>query len=100
LVLANRRYRFGKSRARRVVPRDLEVFDLILVMDSDNMNALLAQSLPSQRQKLAYFMEFAPELGLTEVPDPYFGDAPGFERVLDLCEAGADGVIKRLRQTL
>ena len=31
-----------------------------------------------------------------EVPDPYYGNLAGFERVLALCEAGARGVLDRL----
>jgi protein-tyrosine phosphatase len=30
------------------------------------------------------------------VPDPYYGNAAGFERVVGLCEAGARGVVRRL----
>ena len=39
-------------------------------------------------------MSFAEDLNETEIPDPYFGNAEGFDRVLDLCEAGARGLIK------
>ena len=31
------------------------------------------------------------------VPDPYYGGAQGFERVLDLLEEGCDALIERLR---
>ena len=33
-----------------------------------------------------------------EVPDPYYGGDAGFERVLDMLEAAADGLVARLRQ--
>ena len=32
-------------------------------------------------------MEYAPRSGRLEVPDPYYGDASGFEQVLDLSAA-------------
>ena len=38
-------------------------------------------------------MEFAPESEESEVPDPYYGQAADFERVLDLCEWAAQGLL-------
>ena len=38
-----------------------------------------------------------PGLGVTEVPDPYYGGPAGFDRVLDLVEAACEGVVGRLR---
>jgi len=34
------------------------------------------------------------------VPDPYFGGADGFERVLDMVEDAAAGLLKHIRQNL
>jgi protein-tyrosine phosphatase len=34
---------------------------------------------------------------MREVPDPYFGGPEGFDRVLDLIEASAAGLIARLQ---
>jgi protein-tyrosine phosphatase len=46
---------------------------------------------------LGLFLDFAPQLGVREVPDPYYGGRDGFERVLDLVEAASAGLIDRLR---
>ena len=72
-------------RARRVTDEDFERFDYILAMDEDNFLQLRDQSPPEHHAKLRLFLEFAaiPE---REVPDPYYGGAAGFERVLDLVE--------------
>jgi protein-tyrosine phosphatase len=44
-------------------------------------------------------MEFAGNSAFDEVPDPYYGGLNGFERVLDLVEEAADGLIRHvLRQ--
>ena len=43
--------------------------------------------------RLALFLDFAPELGTREVPDPYHGTPADFERVLDLIEAGAPALL-------
>lgn len=44
------------------------------------------------------FMDFAPDTTLRDVPDPYYGDGDGFERVLDMIEAGAAGILAHIRQ--
>ena len=46
--------------------------------------------------RVALFLEFAPEVDEREVPDPYYGGVEDFERVLDLCEMAARGLLTRL----
>lgn len=86
-----------RERARRVTELDFQRFDLILAMDRDNLMNLQHQCPDDARHKLHLFLEFA-GVGeeAAEVPDPYYGNAAGFERVMDLCEAGALGVVNRL----
>jgi protein-tyrosine phosphatase len=100
-VLLSRHYPPLKGRTRRIDPADFEKFDLIVAMDRGNLSAL-CQICPAQHQdKLRLLLTFAPEVGLDEVPDPYFGNLEGFERVLDLCEAGVKGLLNAyLPQTL
>ena len=86
------------QRARRVDPVDFEGFDYIVAMDRGNYDDLLALCQPEHLSKLRLFLEFAPGLGLEEVPDPYYGGLTGFERVLDLIEEAADGLLADIRQ--
>ena len=67
-------------------------------MDQSNLNTLREVCPLEHSHKLRLFLEYAPETGQREVPDPYFGGPDGFERVLDLCEAGAKGLISDLRR--
>jgi protein-tyrosine phosphatase len=41
-------------------------------------------------------LEFAPSADLEDVPDPYYGGAVGFERVLDLVEEASTGLLDEL----
>jgi protein-tyrosine phosphatase len=84
------------ERARRVTDKDFERFDLLLAMDRDNLMHLQLQCPPEQAHKLHLFLEYAGEGDGAEVPDPYYGNAAGFERVMLLCETGAQGVLRRL----
>ena len=95
-ALLSRRYEPDASRSRQVSEQDFQQFDLILAMDTVNLEALKRQCPPIHQHKLNLLMSFAPESGATEVPDPYFGDTAGFMRVLDLCEAALRGLVSKL----
>ena len=84
-------------RARRVEEPDFTRFDLILAMDRDNLEALEAIRPAMATARIALFLEYAPGAGYAEVPDPYYGGSNGFEQVLDLVEAAAEGLIEALR---
>ncbi len=96
-ALTKRGYALGKGKARRITDKDFATADLVLAMDQDNMNALRRMCPSEHVHKLRMFLEFAPQAGTIEVPDPYYGSSQGFEAVLDLCEAGARGLIAQLR---
>jgi protein-tyrosine phosphatase len=81
-----------------VEPRDFEYFDLILAMDRENLRGLERRALPHTRDRLRLFLDFAPETGISEVPDPYYGGPNGFEDVLDLIETASRGLIEHLRR--
>jgi len=86
------------QRARRVEAADFEHYDYILVMDRDNLEHLDPLCPPGHRHKLRLMLEFVPELESKDVPDPYYGGPSGFERVLDLVEMGAEGLLRHIRQ--
>lgn len=87
-------------RARRVVEADLIEFDYVLAMDRDNLEHLLelCQEEPELRSRIHLFLDFAPDLPEREVPDPYYGGSTGFERVMDLVEAAAQGLLIDIRK--
>ena len=85
-------------RARQLVADDYRNFDLILAMDRDNLSAINARRPRSATARQRLFMEYAPQLDEPEVPDPYYGGEGDFERVLDLTDAAARGLIRALQQ--
>jgi protein-tyrosine phosphatase len=93
-----RGYDMSPLRARIVEPEDFERFDFILAMDRNNLSILRRRAPPAQRERVRLFLEFAPEAGTAEVPDPYYGGPSGFEEVLDLVEAAARGLLGHLRE--
>jgi len=89
--------RMQHLRGRQVERADFERFDWILAMDEDNLANLKRIRPAGSRAKVALLLSFAPQAGAREVPDPYYGGADGFEHVLDLVEAAADGFIGSVR---
>jgi len=83
----------SKQRARKVSTADFAHFDYIVAMDYDNLERLQALCPPEFAGQLSLFLNYAPELGIDEVPDPYYGGESGFERVLDLIEQASSGLL-------
>ena len=96
---AARGYDLSGLRARQVSRDDFKRFDLLLAMDRSNLEDLQALAPAPARERLRLFMDYAPESGHREVPDPYYGGPAGFEQVLDLAEAAARGLLREVRRS-
>ncbi len=93
-----RGYDMSQLRGRQVGAADFSRFDYVLAMDDANL-VILQRLRPRDAQShLGLFMEFADHHQEREVPDPYFGGAEGFERVLDMVEDAANGLLQHIRQ--
>ncbi len=86
-----RGYDLSALRARQVRKKDLENFDLILAMDRSHLEILQRHCAPEQRGKIRLFIRGR------DVPDPYYGGPEGFDRVLDLVEAGCLAILDEVR---
>jgi len=83
-------------RGRQARTEDFTGFDYVLAMDRSNHQNLLSICPSGAQDRLTMFLDFAPELGRREVPDPYYDD--GFERVYDMIEHAAHGLLADIRQ--
>lgn len=92
-----RGYDLSSQRARRVEDSDFADFDLIFAMDRNNLHRLRERCPPRHQRKLSLLLTLDPASPVDEVPDPYYGEGDGFERVLDLIEGASDKLIERLR---
>lgn len=92
-----RGYDMSKLRGRQVEAGDFKLFDYVLAMDEANL-AILEQLRPRDAEShLGLFLQFAERHSEREVPDPYFGGADGFERVLDMVEDACCGLLRHIR---
>lgn len=92
-----RGYDASMLRGRQVVAADFEKFDALLVMDAVNFDALRGYFSPAKMEKVHLFLPFSDITKPIHVPDPYYGTAKDFERVLDLAELGVDGLIAKFK---
>jgi protein-tyrosine phosphatase len=97
---AQRGYDLSALRARHLQPQDFQRFDLLLVMDENNLAHIEADCPAPYRDRVRLLMDFAPHAGSAVVPDPYYGGPADFERVLDLVEQACDGLVSHLREQL
>ena len=95
---ARRGIDISRLRGRRAVVGDIEKFDYVLAMDRENYENLLEVCPSGLESRIRLFMEFAPSRPEQEVPDPYFGGAGGFDRVLDMIEDAAQGLLEEIRR--
>ena len=87
-------------RARQVADADFANFDLILAMDRGHLRELERARPENATAEICLFLDYAPDLGLTDLPDPYFGDDSGFDTVLDLVETAGRGLLADIRGDL
>lgn len=86
-------------RARQVQVEDFAGFDYLLAMDHDNYRYLSELCPESEwQEKIHLLMDYAPDLPEDEVPDPYYGNMGGFERVMDLLETACQGLLSHIRE--
>jgi len=100
MAARRRGYDLSELRARQLEAADFDRFDWILCMDRANLRIAKAMRPPDYKGYLGLFLDFAPLCGLKEVPDPYYGAADGFERVLDLTERASANLLTAVRSRL
>lgn len=91
-----RGYDLESQRARKVRVEDFATFDRILAMDREHYRILSGLAVRAPRARLRHFMDYAPGFGTRDCPDPFYGDAAAFERVLDIVEAGVEYLLDEI----
>ena len=92
-----RGYDLSSLRARQLNIQDFIDFDLILAMDHENLENIQMLQKKAEavfdknqlRAKIALMSEHDEKYKQQALPDPYYGGASGFERVLDQCESSS-----------
>jgi protein-tyrosine phosphatase len=99
-AVARRGIDISGHRARRLTPEDFRSFDYLLAMDQENYRFLAQQRPEDADPVIRLFMEYAPHFRLAEIPDPYYGSAWWFDRVLDMIDAATEGLLEEIQERL
>ncbi|MFP6899935.1 MAG: low molecular weight protein-tyrosine-phosphatase [Opitutales bacterium] len=98
---AGRRNIVVEGAARMVTPPDFDRFDLLLAMDNVNLSELrFLVPNPDLAHKIHPFCDYLAEHVDTQIPDPFYGGARGFEIVLDLLEDGCGNLLTFIRNQI
>ncbi|HEY0213316.1 MAG TPA: low molecular weight protein-tyrosine-phosphatase [Paenirhodobacter sp.] len=89
-----RGYDLSGARARQITPDDFHRYDLILAMDTQNLNDAANMMPPGSIARLEKFL--TGQGGASDVPDPYY--TRDFETTLDIIEAGSRDLLARLQR--
>ena len=95
-----RGYDLSVLRARQIVANDFDRFDLILVMDYDNLSLVQSICPCGQERKIRRLTEFCLTMDSPVVPDPYYGGGNGFDQVLDLVEDACEGLMRYVKDQI
>lgn len=87
------------GQARQLQKSDLANFDLILAMDAENYQDILALDPSGQyKHKIRLMCEYCSKYTDKEVPDPYYGGTEGFNYVIDLLVDACSGLLMQIGQ--
>ncbi|MFC6085880.1 low molecular weight protein-tyrosine-phosphatase [Sphaerisporangium aureirubrum] len=98
-VLSRSGYDGAAHRARRFESGWFGRADLVLAMDQENLRALRRMAPSGTDIRLFRSFDASAPDG-AEVPDPYYGGADGFVKVLQMVETAAEGLAKHLEQAV
>ncbi len=85
--------------ARRVSALDFQEFDHLVAMDSGHKTDLCAWP-GAVVAKVSLLHDWRPDLVPYDVPDPYYGAEPQYERVYEIVSIGAAAILDRLAHGL
>ena len=87
-----------ESVSRKVVPEDLDHYDLVVAMDRENLRDLKALNVDSDCH-ICLLSDFLDDAWPMDVPDPYYGGDAGFETVLDMIEAACPKMLQAVQSS-
>lgn len=90
----------SQLKARKIRLEDFQEFDLILGMDHHNLELIRQMCPDDAHAEIGLMMEYAPDQGFEEVPDPYYGGQQDFRLMCELLDKATSKLLSRLETTL
>jgi protein-tyrosine phosphatase len=96
----NRGYKMTHLARQFKPAKDFENFDYIIAMDDNNYQDIKAMDRKNHFSSKIYRLADFSGLGITEVPDPYYGGPDAFEYVLNILEEACRNLLERIKQRI
>jgi protein-tyrosine phosphatase len=89
----------SSHRAKQFKSTDFAKFDRIYVMDSANYSDIMLLAMNEEdRSKVELFLEAAHPGSKDSVPDPWYGDEKGFEKVYNIIDKACGIIADKLKK--
>lgn len=82
-------------KARQIQHKDIEEFDYIIAMDSDNKKNIEYMKAKYSKARVEVLLDFVPHRKEKNVPDPYF--TGNFQEVFDLLSEGCRNLLEHIK---
>lgn len=86
----------GFQKCRRFSELDFTEFDWIYVMDRSNLSNVMDLAKNTEEINKVRLLLDEVNLGIKEVPDPYYGGVGGFEDVYQMIDMACEAIAKKL----
>ncbi|WP_136465583.1 low molecular weight protein-tyrosine-phosphatase [Flagellimonas onchidii] len=84
------------QKCRKFSEKDFEAFDLIYAMDKSNFANIIKLAGSKVEERKVKLLLDEVDLGVSEVPDPYYGGEDGFENVFQMIDIACEAIAKKL----
>ena len=87
----------SNQRARQFSEKDYDNFDKIYAMDTHNYASIISISRTEKdRNKVELILNEINPKSCDSVPDPYYGEGDGFQKVYDMLDKACDIIVSKL----
>jgi len=87
----------SNQRARQFSEKDYDNFDKIYAMDTHNYASIISISRnENDRNKVELILNEINPKSCDSVPDPYYGEGDGFQKVYDMLDKACDIIMSKL----
>ena len=87
-------------RAAQIDAKTLSAYKLIICMDNENYEDVMAMCHPDDESKVKLLLFYAGDIADEDVPDPYYGGEGEFTHAMDLIEQGCKGLLTQIQSQL
>ncbi|THE13491.1 low molecular weight phosphotyrosine protein phosphatase [Bacillus timonensis] len=95
-ILTKYKVSFEGIKARKVIQEDLEQFDYIIAMDSDNLKNLKKMTSTTKTGQIKRLLDFVEDSKVTDVPDPYY--TGNFDETYELVSNGCKRLLDVIKK--